>query len=330
MTPFGPENDSLRSSWQRFEPAYLDSYLVSGVEDPRINLQSILTRALLADTLWPNRHTHLIEAELRFALALTCLLNQLQSGRSRHELLEELMDGRSTTCPNLLRKTYRYLQQDNCPVPDYLTTALLQPGPTEPHDSLHQSALNTFCHLWQATLANSHASPLTVLEPACGSANDYRFLHHTGLARFLNYTGFDIAPSNITNARQHFSTVNFFTASILDNLLPDQTFDIVFVHDLFEHLSPAALERALDQTMRLTHHLACLHFFNADNLPQHQIRPTARYHCNRLSIDRLTETLQRLGGSVEIYRLRNWTSKKFAFDNYYNPQAVTILVEKQP
>jgi hypothetical protein len=47
------EELNLRSSWDCYPPQHLDSYLVSGVEDPRINGQSILTRALLADA--PNR-----------------------------------------------------------------------------------------------------------------------------------------------------------------------------------------------------------------------------------------------------------------------------------
>src|SRR6266702_7644186 len=31
---------------------------------------------------------------------------------------------------------------------------------------------------------------LSVLEPACGSANDYRFLHACGIAQLVDYAGF--------------------------------------------------------------------------------------------------------------------------------------------
>ncbi len=41
-----------------------------------------------------------------------------------------------------------------------------------------------------------------MLEAACGSANDYRFLHAFGFAPFLDYAGFDISPKNIDNARR--------------------------------------------------------------------------------------------------------------------------------
>ncbi|MCX5771088.1 MAG: hypothetical protein NTZ09_12575 [Candidatus Hydrogenedentes bacterium] len=53
--PLAGEDERLRWAWDRYPHEYLDSYLVSGVEDPRINFQSILTRALIADTLFPGR-----------------------------------------------------------------------------------------------------------------------------------------------------------------------------------------------------------------------------------------------------------------------------------
>ncbi|MCD6288168.1 MAG: hypothetical protein J7M12_03545 [Candidatus Hydrogenedentes bacterium] len=77
---FADENARLNWSWDRFSCEHLDSYLVGGVEDPRINCQSILTRALIADTLWPDEHTDLIDAELRFGRVLTWLLVQLDQG----------------------------------------------------------------------------------------------------------------------------------------------------------------------------------------------------------------------------------------------------------
>src|SRR5262249_28346975 len=45
MTPaLKQETESLARSWARHESAWLRDYLVAGVEDPRINLQSILSR----------------------------------------------------------------------------------------------------------------------------------------------------------------------------------------------------------------------------------------------------------------------------------------------
>ena len=41
------ENKALRWSWDQHPAEHLDHYLVQGIEDPRINCQSILTRALI-------------------------------------------------------------------------------------------------------------------------------------------------------------------------------------------------------------------------------------------------------------------------------------------
>jgi hypothetical protein len=67
------ENDALRQMWEQHDAAHLDHYLVAGVEDPRLNIQSILTRALLADSLFPDRFAALINEELRFGTILTWL-----------------------------------------------------------------------------------------------------------------------------------------------------------------------------------------------------------------------------------------------------------------
>ena len=71
---FELENKHLKWSWDRYPSDHLDSYLVAATEDPRINCQSILTRALIIDSLWPNVFTDLIDAELRFGIVLTWLL----------------------------------------------------------------------------------------------------------------------------------------------------------------------------------------------------------------------------------------------------------------
>ena len=45
------------------------------------------------------------------------------------------------------------------------------------------------------------AAPFFYVLAACGSANDYRFLHSCGVADFLDYTGYDLCAKNIQNAR---------------------------------------------------------------------------------------------------------------------------------
>ena len=44
---FKLETERLKKSWMRYDRATLRDYLVQDVEDPRINVQSILTRHFL-------------------------------------------------------------------------------------------------------------------------------------------------------------------------------------------------------------------------------------------------------------------------------------------
>ena len=59
------ENERLKASWDCFPAEHLAIYLSLGEQDQRINAHSILTRALLADTLWPGKFDALIDEELR-------------------------------------------------------------------------------------------------------------------------------------------------------------------------------------------------------------------------------------------------------------------------
>lgn len=328
--PFQAENADLRWSWERYDYDHLDAYLVSGVEDPRINCQSILTRAFIADTLWPGRFTDLIDAELRFGVVLTWLLLQTKGGREPNELLDSIAAEQDPACPTVVRETYRWLQEDGCPAPDYLSAALVDSSAGQPAGTFCEPVLDTFCNLWRVALEGQHADRISVVEPACGSANDFRFIDRCGLARFIDYTGFDISPKNIANAKRRFPDVNFLTASVLHCSLPDNAFDYVLVHDLFEHLSEEAMNRALAEVMRLVRREAWLHFFSAERRTEHVIRPVGRYHANLLSIERLIERLAALGGAVEVVSITELLRRKFALDGYYNPRAATLLVTKSP
>src|SRR5207253_1689596 len=104
-----------------------------------------------------------------------------------------------------------------------------------PQTKLGQADMDTFCNLWKAALAHPALPPLSVLEPACGSANDYRFLHAYGIAQLADYAGFDLCSTNIENARSIFPGVRFGVGNVFEITAPDKAFDLCFVHDLFEH-----------------------------------------------------------------------------------------------
>jgi len=68
----------------RHDAAWLEDYLVASVEDPRLNLQSILTRHFLVTALTGDRFVALMEQEYRFAAAMNWLKTFAErAGRSR-------------------------------------------------------------------------------------------------------------------------------------------------------------------------------------------------------------------------------------------------------
>jgi len=58
------ETERLTWAWDRYPQEVLDNYLTVGVEDPRINVQSILTRSLVTRVLFPGEFEGLLDAEL--------------------------------------------------------------------------------------------------------------------------------------------------------------------------------------------------------------------------------------------------------------------------
>ena len=325
---FEMENRDLAWSWDRYSSADLDSCWVSGVEDPRINCQSILTRALIADTLWPGEFTALIDAELRFGTVLTWLLRALERGRGRYEILDGLTDADDLSIPDVVRETFHWLQADDCPVQDYISAVLDEPGPDASALLACESGLHTFCTQWREVLQGRRADTIRLIEVGCGSANDFRFIHHCGLASFTQYMGIDVSTKAITNARRRFPDTDFRVMSILDSGLPDDSCDCLFAHDLLEHLSPQALERALTEAMRITQHELWLHLFNAGGQDEHIVRRVDRYHWNLLSVGRLSDVFERMGASVTVVSIPGMLARKFQLDTYHNPEATTMIVAK--
>ncbi|MGI9244427.1 MAG: class I SAM-dependent methyltransferase, partial [Verrucomicrobiales bacterium] len=278
------ENEALRWSWDRHEASELDSYMIADVEDPRLHCQSILTRALIADSLWPGELTDLIDAEQRFGAVMTWILQQYKNGTQPADLYELVVDRK---CPDFVSETHDWLPQQEA-VRDYITLAL------QNHEArLPEIALDTFADLWRGILADrATARPdqpkLRVLEAACGSANDYRFLERFGFAPFLDYAGFDISPKNIANAQRRFPEVEFFVGSAFDTGLPDGGADFVYTHDLFEHLSPDGLVAAFGELLRVCGKQAWFHFFNLSlTASEHSIVPVDNYHWNQLILEQL-------------------------------------------
>ncbi len=323
------ENAALRWSWDRYPEDHLDSYLVAGVEDPRINIQSILTRGLLSDSLFPNAYTGLIREELRFGAVLTWLLREIQRGHCRSDILTKIEAGDFHAMPRFIAETATWLRSDACPVPDYITMALDPTGLDESNSLLSPLVEKLFCDIWSQHFAGCPISSVRILEPACGSANDYRIIHQSGLARLIHYVGLDISQKNIANAHRRFPDVDFRVGSILNSELPSDAFDYVFVHDLFEHLSGDGIVLALSEIIRLARREAWVHLFNSKPTGEHVIVPAEHYHQNTISCEALRLLGQRCGCETEVIMIADFLRDQFGWQDYYNPRAATLLFHKQ-
>jgi ubiquinone/menaquinone biosynthesis C-methylase UbiE len=123
--------------------------------------------------------------------------------------------------------------------------------------------------------------------------------------------------------------VDFRVQSILATELADSSYDYVLCHDLIEHLSPTAMDRALREMFRIARDVVVLHFFNATEDPDHEIVPVRTYHRNRVSMQRLTAFFEDLGGRVTCLEMAQWLRRKIGAPGYHNPNASSLIVEKQ-
>jgi SAM-dependent methyltransferase len=338
------ETERLARSWMRHEAGVLRDYLVAGVEDPRLNVQSVLSRHFILRALFGERFNALMEQEYRFAAAMNWLTQLGERLRDAGELalvLHALRRGSDNAegieIPHFLLDTFSALPAavGSMEVPNYVDRFLSSPPPADGQSSLHQPGLDTFCLLWNRVLVTQSASPPSstlssqppsVLEPACGSANDYRFLHAYGLSRLVNYTGVDLCAKNIENAQGLFPGARFEVGSVFDIAAADKAYDLCFLHDLFEHLSPAGIEAAVQELCRVVRAGLCVGFFNMDEVPDHLIRPVDEYHWNLLSMARMKESFARCGFTAQVLHLGSFLRQRTGCEQTHNPNAYTFLL----
>jgi hypothetical protein len=331
------ESEKLARSWMQHEPAKLREYLVAGVEDPRINLQSILSRHFLVRSFFGEKFRELMEHECRFAAAMNWL-TALAANREREELnvvfhaLQLRADNaEGIEIPRFILNTFTSLPLSfgALEISNYIETILTERPRSASSGAEAAVALNTFQILWQQILAaegSPPGPPLTVFEPACGSANDYRFLHSFGIARFLDYTGIDLCSKNIQNAEALFQDPHFEQGNVFEINAQDNAFELSFVHDLFEHLSTEGLQIALKELCRVTRRAICANFFQMDEIPEHVVRPTDEYHWNLLSMDQIKNLFAAHGFFGQIIQIKSFLGQEFGCDYTHNPNAYTFIL----
>ena len=333
------ETQKLARSWMQHDPEMLRTYLVSGVEDPRINVQSILTRHALIMAAAGAQFERLMEHELRFALVLNwarALFEDLGGPEDLHALRHALNMGADNAegiaLPPFVSSTAALLPvrfTEVLGVPDYVSRLLGVRLGADGQLEIDPDLLDTFQRMWRAALSGVSPSGLSVLELACGSANDYRFLDAFGLARLIDYTGLDLCEKNIANAQAMFPQTRFAVGNAMAIDSADRAFDYCIVHDLFEHLSLDGMERALGEVCRVTRHALCLGFFNLHEGEEHLVQPLDQYHWNTLSVRRLKESLEDLEFSVQVLHVDTLLKWRFGCEETHNKNAYTFLASRR-
>jgi SAM-dependent methyltransferase len=275
----------------------LDTYLVSGYQDPRINLQSILLRHALARRLFGDGLPALMDDEIRIAIAL--------NDRLRLHALERGVPIGSYLDPSKHQKVVEI-------------AGVIEDG---------AGALGP---RWIQALQGRPSAPLRVVEFACGSANDFRSWVAYGLAAHIDYTGIDLNPTNIDNARRRFPDVDFRVGSVLAVGLPDASADLVVASDILEHLSIAAMEQTLAEAIRLTRDGLIINFFSMDDIAEHVVTSKGLYQWNRLSRARLEARLTAEFLSVEVVSIARWLAATYDHPYTYNDHAWTMTAGRHP
>jgi Methyltransferase domain len=333
------ETERLIRSWMQYEPAKLRDYLVAGVEDPRVNLQSVFSRHFLLRSLFGKKFGPLMIEEVRFAAVMNWL-GAMEVNASDPDELEALSfalsrgadNAEGLEIPRFILKTFSSLPlvSESIVIPSYVEARLAEARNKNP--SVVGMSLNTFQVLWRERLARETTPPEgqtpTVLEPACGSANDYRFLDSFGIAQFLDYTGFDLCLTNIENARVLFPRAHFEEGNVFEINAPDGAFDFCFVHDLFEHLSLEGMQTAIKELCRVTRRAICANFFQMDEIPDHVVRPMDEYHWNLLSADQVKKAFAAQGYSSQIIRIKSFLRQEIGCDYTHNPNAYTFILHR--
>lgn len=325
------ESRILKQCWDRHNSEFLKNYLVQKIQDPRINPQSILSRQVIIDFIFQNKFSEIKFNEILFSAVMLWIYSNLNELSDRYlrdavyfALKKRADNVEGFSIPQYVGNCFKILplKADGQIVPNYLKNYFETTG----NDGLpDETLLNTFSDLWANLFKSEKQMPQkpTLLEPACGSANDYRIIHSIGLNKFIDYSGFDISEKNIANAQTLFPQTRFFTASVYDLDFEKNGYNIIIVHDLFEHLSPAGIDYSLKKLSDYCRHIICLNFFNMDETEEHLITPYEDYYWNKLSVKKICKHLSDF--DLQIIHINSLFKEFFNIDNIYNPNAYTII-----
>lgn len=293
------ETENLIKQWESYDQELLADYLVQSLQDPRINPQSILARLHIADGIADGKLHDMAMEELAWAFDANRMLREYEKehGVSVHNLSAIKSD-----LPE--NKLYQTL-----------------------YKQLFDEQQKEWQARWVRELAPYAASARkpTVIEAACGAANDYRFLDAYGFGRAIRYKGFDLNAANVATAQKRHPEATFVRGNILDMDEADKSWDIMVIHDLFEHLHIDACRVAMKEAMRVTRDKIVISYFSMDEIEDHRIKPIKHYHWNTLSRVKMAQEWRDLGAQVESTHINSLASK-YGFSEFHNERAYTFVV----
>ena len=336
------------------DAVWLRDYLVAGVEDPRLNIQSVLSRHFLTRSVFGEALQELMGHEYRFAAAMNWLRGLAGRGGGseereavRYALRQGADNAEGLQIPWFVVETFGQLplESEGLKVPNYLEEFLSTTVDAGNPGTVPDSLLNTFRDLWSGAFSrflagtpggveNASATgpssvvpqKRSVIEPACGSANDFRFFQAYGLTRWLDYCGMDLCAKNIDNAHALFPEVRFEVGNVFEIAAADKAFDLCIVHDLFEHLSMEGLQAAVAEVCRVTRLGICVGFFQMEEIGEHMVRPLNDYYCNLLSMARTKELFAAHGFKAQVIHIGTFLRDQLGWEETYNPSAYTFLL----
>ena len=272
----------------------LDRYLVSGYQNPRLNVQSILVRHVLLADIVGDRARPGMEDEIRFAIDLNETLR--------------------------LRAAELGVTMGTFQDPEKLAAVERVSEAVAGKD-------RAFVDRWRDR--SSGGAP-SVPRARIGLllADDYE-RSPSAAWRCLIYVGIDLNPLNIANAWRRHPEARFEVDDILALRFEDQSFDHVVAADIFEHLSPDAFERAIDEAGRLARRALIFTFFNMADAPEHVIHKGSSYYRNMLSAEGSRSTSERSVSTPSCASDRRWLETSYGYPHSYNPHAWTIIAERQ-
>ena len=283
----------LTKAWEHNSPSGLRGYLVSSYQNPVINVQSVLARHHFIRELYGDQFGELMAEELQWASDTNRALRKRQRALPGETGLEWAEVKR--------RKIWEA----------EISAAIGDP--------------DRFAARWRDVLSTPPASRLSVIEAACGSANDYRAFAAYGLAAHLDYTGFDLTEANVANAREMFPDVDFRRGDVQDIAAADKSYDWAMASDLLEHLSPQAFNRAIDEFCRVSRQGVIIIFFLMKDVPDHKVTPRRSYHVNQLSMERIRDRFVEHGLTTEFVHISSLLKEQFGFADYYNARAWSLV-----